>query len=753
MAGQIGETAMKFTRRDWLRLAGGAGAGLAGGKLFGFADYFQAASPSAGVESTLTTACGICSPACGIQATVKDGAIRFLQGLPEDLSGRGHLCGKGAAGAQFAYDPDRLKYPMKRTNPEKGIDVDPGWVRISWQEALDTIAARFTDALGKYGAESLLFITGGSPDVWVRFMNSIGVVNRIDHLDECFLSDRIVQKYTTGGKSWCNDFENSKYILLFGWDILAKTKLTYSQGIMDARDNGAKIVVFNPQYSATARFADEWYPIKPGTDLAVALAMINVIVSEDLYNQEFVKQYTNFADYEQKIRDHFRQYTPEWAEKESEVPADAIRRIAREFASRGPGIVPAHKKTLCANSQNGTQLVHAISILNILAGTIDRPGGRYFARSVSIPGVDAIYPPPAYPPKTGRRVDGKDKLPFVLEDGSGLFSTTSDGILKQYPGMIKACMINAYTALSFPSPQRMFDALATIPFVAVMDLIPTDTVTFADIVLPSVTYLESNDLVTRDYKALYPQVVVRQALMPAMFETKSIGYVALELGKRMAPSYFKDADGNTIDLTILLDEKTKRAGLGENFAEFKQKGIYTKQQPFVPRTSFAVPGTTKCQIYVPQFEKSAEPLPAWRPKRDLPSPEYPYYFLTFIPAVHKRNSTQNNAFLNEIFPTNSALLNPKLASRLGVKEGQNVRITSRAGAIELPAHLTETLRPDAVMVAHGFGHRSRLLSLASGKGVRDGDIIPDQSAADMAQAMNYGGAACIMDAVVRIEGL
>lgn len=748
---------MGLTRRDWLQWTGGAAAGvMVGGKLqAAFEEYFQAAAPAAAGEQTLITSCGICSPSCGIKATVKDGAIRFLEGLEGDLSGNGHLCGKGAAGAAFTYDPDRLKYPMKRTNPKKGLDEDPGWVRISWDEALDTIAAKIKDAVTRYGQESLLFVTLPSPDVWLRFMNAIGVINRIDHIDECFLTDRIIQKYTTGGKTWCNDFENSKYIVLFGWDILAKAKLVYANGIIDARDNGAKIVCFNPQYSATARFADEWYPIKPGTDLAVALAMIHVLLSENLYNKEFVDSYTNFKEYESKIREHFAQYTPEWAEQQSEVPADAIRRIAREFAANGPAIVPAHKKTLCANYANGSQLVHAISILNILAGTIDRPGGRYFPRSVNIPGVDAIYPPPAYPPKQGRRIDGKEKLPFVLEDGSGMFSTLADGILNKYPGMIKFAFFNFYTVLGFPNPPQMFEALKTIPFLAVMDIIPTDTANFADIVLPHVTYLEANDLVARDYKAKYPQVVVRQALIPPMFETKSIAYVGLELGKRLAPDYFRTPTGDFINLNTLLDEKTKRAGLGASFAEFKAVGIYENKQPFTPRTTFATAGGSgKCQIYVPQFaEKGADPLPVWRPKRELPSPEYPFYYLTFIPAVHRRNTTENNAILHEMFPTNSAIISTALAAKLGIKEGQKVRIRSRAGAIELPAHLTETLRPDAVMVAHGFGHKSKFLTKAGGLGARDGDVIPAQSIDDAVKAGNFAGAACIMDAVVNIEPL
>jgi thiosulfate reductase/polysulfide reductase chain A len=746
---------MNFSRRNFFRLAGAAGTGMFAGEkaLASFDEYFTPAAAATG-DTTLTTACGICSPACGIQATIRDGSIKFLQGLANDQHGRGRLCGKGAAGAQFAYDPDRLKYPMKRTNPVKDLEADPGWVRISWDEALNTIAAKLQGAIKDHGSESLLFVTLPAPDIWLRFMNAIGVLNRIDHIDECFLTDRIIQRYTTGGKTWCNDFANSKYVLLFGWDILAKNKVPYAQGIVDARDNGAKIVCFNPQYSATARFADEWYPIRPGSDLAVALAMINVIVSENLYDKEFVDKYTNFAEYEQKIREHFAQYQPEWAQVQSDIPAESIRRIAREFATRGPAIVPAHKKTLCANYQNASQLVHAISILNILAGTIDRLGGRYFARTVSIPAVDAVYPPPAYPAKKGRRIDGKEKLPLVLEDGGGIFSAATDGILNKYPGMIKACVFNAYTVLSWPNPKKAFEALATIPFVAVMDTIPTDTVSFADIVLPSATYLEGNDLIARDYRALNPQVVARQALMPAMFETKSIGYVALELGKRMAPDYFKDSAGNFINLSTLLDEKTKRAGLGATFAEFKKTGIYTKEQAFVPRTTFAVAGGTKCQIYVPQFaDKGADVLPVWRTKREIPDNSYPYYLLTYIPGVHKRNSTQNNAILNEMLSTNTAMMNGTLAAKLGVKEGQMVRISSRAGSIELPAHLTETLRSDVVMVAHGYGHRSRLLTVAGGKGVRDGDLVPDQSIDEMVKAVNYAGASCIMDAVVRIDPL
>lgn len=741
---------MSLSRRESFRLGGAAL--MSSPLLAQMEKWFAPADPRAAVSvRTLTNACGICSPACGLKVTMHDNVVRFVEGLPGDFSGLGHLCGKGTSATGFLYDPDRLKYPMKRTNPKKGFDEDPGWVRISWNEALDTIAEKIAAARRDHGDESLLFVTLPGPDTWLRLINALGVINRIDHIDECFLSDRIVQRYTVGGKSWGIDMEHAKYVVLFGWDLLAKTKVVYANQLVKAKENGAKVINFNPQYSPTARFSDQWYPIRPGSDLAVALAMINILLEDNLFDRDFVMRYTNFPEYERQIRDHFKQYTPEWAANLSDVPAADIRRISREFGTSAPAIVPAHKKTQCANYANSTQLAFAISVLNILAGTIDRPGGRYFPRQIAVPGVDAIYPPPAYPAKTGRRVDGKEKLPLVLEDGSGMFSTLADGLLNRYPGMIQFAFWNAYTALAFPQPKLMEQALATIPFMVTMDFLPTDTVNLSDVALPSAIYLETNDIVVREYEAKMPQAVARVAVGPPAFEARGLGAVAIELGRRLAPEYFRTPEGEVINPTTLLNEKARRANLGANFAEFAAKGLVTLEQPFVPRTTFNVPGG-KCQIYVPQFgERAKQPLPEWRPKREVPSREYPYYYLTFIPAVHKRNSTQNNKILAEMFPTTQAWIPRAMGERLGIRDHDVVRIRSRVGEIVLPAILTERLRPDCVMVPHGFGHRSQQLSVIGGVGVRDGDLIPAQSVDEVVAAGNFGGSSCICDAVVNVE--
>ena len=184
------------------------------------------------------------------------------------------MCAKGKSAVGYLYDPDRLKYPMKRTNPVKGIGVDPGWVRITWDEALDLATAKLKDTIAKNGADSVLVVARPAPDIWARFVNAIGTPNRIDHIDECFLGDKIISGQILGTKPWGHDFANSKYILTFGWDLVGKAKVVWARGVTDAKKKGAKIVSFNPwKGCGTSLVADESISLRPGSDLAVALAM------------------------------------------------------------------------------------------------------------------------------------------------------------------------------------------------------------------------------------------------------------------------------------------------------------------------------------------------------------------------------------------------------------------------------------------------------------------------------------------------
>ncbi|MGC8915642.1 MAG: molybdopterin-containing oxidoreductase family protein [Thermoanaerobaculum sp.] len=745
----------KLTRREFGALAGAATATVAFGEtVFSklFASQFR---PARGLTTTqtLVTACGICDSVCGMRATVVDGVLKFVEGLPDDLHGAGKLCAKGKSAPGIVYDPDRLKYPMKRTNPKKGWNEDPGWVRISWDEALNLVATKLLETIATYGRDSVLILSRPKPDIWMRFVNAIGTPNRVDHLDTCYQPQKIVQGKIFGERMFGHDLSNSRYILSFGWDMPAKGKNVYTWPVAEAKRKGCKVVFFSPYRSSTAVLADEYFPIRPGSDLAVALAMIKVILEEELYDREFLEQYTNFPEYREQILEHFAPYTPQWAEGLSDVPAPDIVRIAREFASTRPGIVPSHKKSLGTNYANGSALQHALAILNILNGSVDRPGGLFYQRKPNIPTVDAIFPPPPYPPKQGIYVDGKDLHPFVKAAGQGMWSTLADGLLRKYPGKIKFGLTNMYTHMSMPNCKEAFAALATIPFFVVIDTLPNEITLLADVVLPSATWVEGSDLVVREYRGLYPQVVVRQPVTSAQYEAKGLGWIAIELGKRTFPEYFKKPDGSWLSMGEILDEKVRRAGIAESFAAFKQAGIWSDPKPFVPKTTFPT-SSGKLNIYVKEFaDKGFDPLPQWMPKREEPSSEYPFYLLTTIPAVHRRNSTQNDRFLHEIMPTNYVTIHPRTARELGVAEGEVVKVKSRVGEVMLPVKVSPLIREDCVLIPHGFGHSSRLLTLAYGKGARDGDLIPSQTMEEILARRDVGGCAVIMDAVVRVEKL
>jgi len=740
------------TRRDFLKTSGTAFAGAAvlPGFLAGVVRKAAAPGAEAAATSQLVSACGWCGSACGLKATVKDGVLTFVEGLPEDPQGGGKMCAKGKAAAGYLYDPDRLKYPMKRTNPVKKIGVDPGWVRITWDEALDTATAKLKETIAANGPDSVLVLGLPSPDVWARFVSCIGTSNRFDHWDECFLANRVVSANVIGGFVWCHDFANAKYIITFGWDLVGKAKVVWARAVTEAKKKGAKIVSFNPYKAAgTSVVADEAISIRPGSDLAVVNAMIHVILAEGLYDKAFVEGLTNFKEYETEIRAHFAPYTPEWAEELSDVPAGTIARIAREFATQGPSISPIHKKTPSANYANGTETSFAITILNVLAGTIDRPGGRFFPRTHSIPGIDAIVPPPKYPAKSGVDIVGRHAHPFLKAVGSGMFSCLADGMRKN-PGKIQMGIITRYSTMAFPNPPEVEAELAKIPFTVCTDLFPNEIIELADIVLPQSLSYESSDLVARDHHAPYKMTIVRQPLVPPMFETKPLGAILLAWGLKAFPEYWQNADGTPINMTAVLNEKTKRAGLGADFAEMKAKGFVADVAPFVPRTTFPT-ASGKINVYVKAFADAGfEPLPTWKPKRDVPGDAYPFYLLTIIPPMQIRNTTTNNRIVNEIKGTNEVFINVQTARGLGIAEGDTVKVRSRVGEIQLPARLTEAIRPDCVLVPHGFGHQSRLMTQAYGKGAKDAVLVPGQSMDDILARKDVGGSACIMDAVVSI---
>lgn len=715
------------------------------------------------------TTCDICMIRCGMKVHRRDGKAVFIEGNPADPFNKGKLCPKGVASLGFLNNPDRMLYPMKRTNPEKGFGIDPGWERITWDEAMETIVDKILEATedGAYG-ERFALVPHGGYGLVARLLASLGSPNLVTHYDTCFSPYFVARKALLGGNIWTN-LKGARYMLSFGWDQSDRSKNTPTQQVAEAISEGAKIVVFNPFQGQLGAKGNEWIPIKPGTDPAVALAMINHIISNDLYDRDFVNNKTNFMEHETVIREHFAQYTPEWAESISDVPASTIVRIAEEFTdpNNGKRIVPNHKRDGAGgpNYANSYVMAHAIIVLNTLVGAIDREGGE---ASMAFgwkpkPHLEFVQ----NPEKSVKElifekgsIDGKHEFPLVakLTTDRGIFTNTAERILNKDPNELKMAIFRRYGLLSFPNPPKIAEALKTLDFVVFMDTLPKDICYFADILLPESTFLEKNFVSFRKFTTPgYKLIFSGNAVQDAAGESKGWTGVLMDLGKRLDErrntKFFWINDGGTERPVTPTDEKNSiMANVNMTFADLKvqENGVWQELAPYTSKSSYSTP-SGKIEIFGNLFEEHGyEPLPTWVPKAEMPSDEYPFYLLLRRWPGHKHSAplTMDNPYALDAFPDNVAWINASSAARLGIADGDNLEVASSNGSINIKARLTERIRGDCVMVQHNFGHTVPELKYA-GNGAGDGYLIPDRPEEPL-RSKDWSAGAWMSDVVVKV---
>jgi len=405
-----------------------------------------------------------------------------LEGRPDDPVARGKYCIKALGFVDGMYNPDRLLVTLKRTNPKRGLDSDPGWIKVKSEDAVKDII----EQMKKYKPEEMLFASPG--DMYSnRLCQSLGVT-RSDQRTECFgthyyLNSLMVTNppnkyysstYTMTHSIWGYDYNETKYMLWFGFDSFSKTaKAGILNHIAEGKRKGTKIVFFNPlRTPITDGMADEYYPIKPGTDLAVALAMVKTIVDGKLYQTDFLNKYSDagaLIDNETKLhvtdekgnwlvwstaenkavaikgcnnmafgggpytfdlngkkvtakpvlqllQENIEKCTPAWAEQVSEVPAKDIERIAQEFAKAAPTVcIPNLKRDPAGpNYANSWRLMQTINILHTLTGSFDHDGGVLFLHGVKIPWLDEFAPiPKPYPEQPANPIDYRNEFPVT----------------------------------------------------------------------------------------------------------------------------------------------------------------------------------------------------------------------------------------------------------------------------------------------------------------------------------------------------
>jgi anaerobic selenocysteine-containing dehydrogenase len=522
---------MKLTRREFLQASAATAAWLVAGCATLPGDPVTSAmvvrKPKAAGPATgqwVATTCQGCTQWCAIQIFVQEGRAVAVRGNPLSKTNHGNVCPRGHLIPAQTYDPDRIKVPMKRTNPQKGRGIDPKWVPITWDEALDMVADRMIELRkagepqklvylrGRYSSTSTALLYGTLPKVF-------GTPNYFSHSAICAEAEKMGPGLTQGFFGYRDyDLERTNCLVAWGADPLASNRMVPNTirrfGEILARGT---VVAVDPRLSNVAAKAQEWLPIRPGTDGALAGAVAHVMLTEGLWNREFVGDFKDgrnlfaagktvdeaaFAEKEThglvrwwnvELKDR----TPAWAEQETLIPAAQIVRVARAIGKAAPRVCVWMGPGVAMNPR-GTYAAMAVHALNGLAGSIDAEGGVLQSSSVPLgrfPSSDSYVDDLAKTAAKARKLDGRGAkdMPAMMNarPGSGVVTNNvANGLLKD-PGACKV-LIASWNNFNFSctDPQRWDRALARVPFFVHLVTNASEMTQFADVVLPS-TYNSS----------------------------------------------------------------------------------------------------------------------------------------------------------------------------------------------------------------------------------------------------------------------
>jgi len=703
---------VKITRRGFLKATAGSVGTLAlSHELLDFKNWV-AASAEAPV-TRVPTFCNGCGNRCAIFAFVKNARLWKIEGNAEANGNLGVVCPKGHGYLHELYNPNRLKGPLKRV----GNRFEP----ISWEKAYQEIGQKINLILMDSGPQSIFWVNyPQSNNLYaLRLMHALGSPHYFTHGSTCYTARNAGWSYTVGELP-SNDLSNARYITIIGRNPAGGIDLAEVKKIVEAKEKGAKVVVVDPRHSETAILADEWLPIRPGTDLAFLLGMINVMVTEELYDKEFITEKTvGFEQLEEEIIN----YPPEWAEKICEIPAKTIIRMAREMAQAKPRALFHRGYHAAFGSQylNSFQTARALAIANSLLGNINREGGIYFAKSAQLGELQPKHPAPELP-KIGK------------SDGTGVpgrypLGSYGDGIAHAIPemalrGELKAGFVYHNNPLrTNPNPKRVIAGYKKLDLLVVIDTVLSETASIAHYVLPESFYLERDEAIDTKHSGKRAQVSIQQKVVKPLYDTKPGTQIIIELGKHLGIGRyfnFDVAEGNLLRLQplgVTLEELKKKGVLfvGENWKE----GFKKLETP-----------SGKVEIHSKTLEKLGfPPIPRWEDPLVSPDPNDPHSFrlLHGKQAIHTHSMTANQPYLMAISRRYDLIrlwMNKERGKRLALKDGDWVRVKSIVGEGKIRVRLTEGLHPSCVWLPSGYGIFSKHLKTAFDMGLSYNDFLP-----------------------------
>lgn len=659
------------------------------------------------------TFCDICFWKCGAYAYIKDGKLWKVEGNPDDPLSRGRLCPRGTGGVGAHYDTDRLKSPLIRKK-HRGSEE---WVAVTWDEAFDYIAQKMNKIKNEYGPEAVaLFSHGIGGNFFKHLIKAYGSSNiSAPSFAQCRGPRDVGFKLTFGedvSSPERTDIKNSKCIVLIGSHLGENMHNSQVQEFSDAIGNDASVIVVDPRFSIAASKAKYYLPIKPGTDLALLLAWMNVIVRENLYDKDYVEKYGfGFEQFAAEIS----QYTPEWAYPETGIDPELIKITAREMTRFKPAAL-VHPGRHATWYGDDAQRSRAIALLNALLGSWGRKGGFYTPVSMDLPS----YPYPEYPKSEKGKVDNPDnKYPFAHETiTTGIREATITG--KPYP--VKGWFVYATNLMqALPNESETIKAIQNLDLMVVIDVIPSEITGWADVVLPESVYLERYDDLNVEWFR-DPFIAIRQPVIESPNNQKPNWWMAKKLADKLGLGHYFPWK----DIEEYLE--TRLISGGYSLSELKKKGIIRgEKQPVyfdegVP-AEFPTP-SGKIEFYSLQLLQAGfDPVPKYVKHEESPAG---YYRLLFGRApVHSFGRTQSNPVLMDMMDENEIWINNDIAQRWGLKTGDYIKLKNTDGIVsnKIKVKATERIRTDCVYMVHGFGHNSKMLKRAYMKGANDSQLI------------------------------
>ena len=774
----------KFTRRDFLKIGGSAAAAGAAATLVNRTHGSTALAhpPSkfhfvaGGEETFVPTVCSLCPSGCGIVARVVDGHAVKLEGNPVHPINLGALCPKGQASLELLYNPDRIKGPMRRVG-ERG---QGGWEPINWETALQMVTEKLQSLRANGNPERFAFMYGETRGqmrpLIERFTEAIGSPNAISHDSLNIEASKLAYRMTQGiNDLLAYDLENANYILSFGASLLEAGRfpqrmvagLSYTRRSRPVR---SKFVMVDPRQGVSGAKADEWIPIKPGTDAALAMGIAYVLISSNMYNKEFVENYTfGFEDFEdeqgnkhQGFRNYvLRNFDLKKASEITGIPSGTIARIAGEFATNPPAmaIVP-HKGGLLNGSANGLYTAMAVHALNALLGNIDKQGGMLVQRYPACPGWPALASDAIA--EKGRQAERADGAGTRFPLAQHAYQAVAERVLAGEPYPVDTLFLyDANPVYECPGGANFIEAFQKIPFIVSFASFLDETAQYADLILPDHVFLErlQDDFV----EGLgYTGVALRQPVVEPLYRTRNAADVLIDIAHRVGgpvAASFPWGDFEELLKYRLQDVGTDWDGLKKlgvwsvppyEFTDWGADGwtdVVGRDRQGAPRDGrfdfysremFCYLGdadesrlkelgisATGDTVFMPHYEPATT---------DGEEKEYPYHLnVITLMSIGPYSYNANLPTLQEISGMAALAtwdswveINPETARELGIRHDNQVWIESAQGRVRTRARLMPGLRPDVINLPYNQGHTA-VGHWAKDRGVHGLDLMKSNS--------------------------